>query len=330
MRDDAWKRDPALYRLTALWALVECGLGGLIHALRVPFTGIVVGAAAICVMALIAHRSKGSTQVMLRALLVVLLVKATASPHTPLPAYLSVTIQGLLATVLFRFLPNFRLAAMLLGVLGVFEGALHKLLVVTILFGKPFFTAVNDLVDSVTPHMPVSGVAFALFFFLLYYLIGGIIVGWLAGRLPTEVDRMMKEGVPAGPQEAESTPPTRPRPRRLWRFLLPITALVLVLAFPSNGGPLSAVLHVLLRAVLILTLWRLLVPPLTRVGLRMLRRGPGSRVGDEVDEALRSLPNLRRLARRAWSGSSTAPRISRMFRFLAILATLVLMDEGDA
>ena len=30
--------------LTALWAFVEAGLGGFLHALHLPFTGIVLGA----------------------------------------------------------------------------------------------------------------------------------------------------------------------------------------------------------------------------------------------------------------------------------------------
>ncbi|NJO01983.1 MAG: hypothetical protein HC880_10065 [Bacteroidia bacterium] len=37
----------AIERLTALWALNEAGLGGLMHAVRTPFTGVVVGGLAI-------------------------------------------------------------------------------------------------------------------------------------------------------------------------------------------------------------------------------------------------------------------------------------------
>ena len=37
------EKNIALQRLTAVWAFVECGIGGLMHSLKFPFTGLVVG-----------------------------------------------------------------------------------------------------------------------------------------------------------------------------------------------------------------------------------------------------------------------------------------------
>ena len=82
-------RARAVERLTALWALNEAGLGGLIHAMRVPFTGIVVGSTAVVLIALIAFFAERKAQAILKATVIVLLIKAAASPHTPLPAYAS-------------------------------------------------------------------------------------------------------------------------------------------------------------------------------------------------------------------------------------------------
>jgi len=42
------------YRLIALWALAEALLGGIIHGLRIPVSGLVVGSCAVICICLIA------------------------------------------------------------------------------------------------------------------------------------------------------------------------------------------------------------------------------------------------------------------------------------
>jgi hypothetical protein len=116
-------RRLAVERLTALWALNEAGLGGIMHAFRTPFTGIFVGGLAIVMITLIAHFSERKWSAVTRALVIVLIVKAAASPHSPLPAYLAVSFQGLMGALIFSALPNLRLGALLLGVLGLLEAA---------------------------------------------------------------------------------------------------------------------------------------------------------------------------------------------------------------
>jgi len=73
-----------IQRLIALWALVESGLGGYMHALKIPFTGIVLGGSAVVILSLIAWFSEKPFRTLLRATLLVILVKFTVSPHTSL------------------------------------------------------------------------------------------------------------------------------------------------------------------------------------------------------------------------------------------------------
>ena len=122
-------RQRAVERLTALWALNEAGLGGMIHALRVPFTGIVVGSTAVVLIALIAFFAERRARAILKATTIVLLIKAAASPHTPLPAYAAVAFQGLAGAALFALLPSLRFGALVLGLLALWQGAVQKLLV---------------------------------------------------------------------------------------------------------------------------------------------------------------------------------------------------------
>lgn len=66
--------DYLIARLTALWALAESGLGGYMHAMKIPFTGIVLGGTAIVVISLIAWFSTTPFKSIIRATLLVLLV----------------------------------------------------------------------------------------------------------------------------------------------------------------------------------------------------------------------------------------------------------------
>ncbi|MDV7397666.1 hypothetical protein RZS08_40070, partial [Arthrospira platensis SPKY1] len=108
-----------LIRLTALWALNEAGLGGLMHLFKSPFTGIFVGGTAVLLISLIGYVAEKPGPAIMRALTVVLIIKAMASPHSPLTAYLAVAFQGVMGAALFSVLPSFRLAALLLGPLAL-------------------------------------------------------------------------------------------------------------------------------------------------------------------------------------------------------------------
>src|SRR6202008_2387238 len=83
------QRSAAIQRLTALWAFTESGLGGLLHALQIPFTGLVVGGMAVIIISFIAEISGNNYKQILKSALIVLIVKAMVSPYTPFPAYIA-------------------------------------------------------------------------------------------------------------------------------------------------------------------------------------------------------------------------------------------------
>lgn len=75
------ERIAATQRLTALWAFMECGFGGVLHALHMPFTGLLVGGFAVIIITFIAQISGKKDKQILKSLLIVLIVKAMVSPH---------------------------------------------------------------------------------------------------------------------------------------------------------------------------------------------------------------------------------------------------------
>lgn len=189
-------------RLTALWALNEAGLGGFMHAIKSPFTGIFVGGTAIMLITLIAYFAQNRTRAILKAAVIVLLIKFTVSPHSPLPAYFAVSFQALLGALLFGALPNLRMAALLLGIFGLLETALQKLFVMTIVYGNSLWEAIDVFFNYVlqqfglmTAPANFHASLWLMGFYVGLHTLAGVFIGWLAGTLPNELRHALADPV---------------------------------------------------------------------------------------------------------------------------------------
>lgn len=335
------ERGLAVERLTALWALNEAGLGGLIHALRVPFTGVVVGSTAVVLIALIAYFAERKARAILQATVIVLLVKAAASPHTPLPAYAAVAFQGGAGAVLFGLLPSLRLGALLLGLLALWQGAVQKLLVMTILYGKSLWDSVDAVGRWMLARMgggpgELSPTGWFLVFYLGYYTLAGLVTGWLAGAIPREIAEALKKPHPAPlPMPGESPLlPLAPSRKRWWRrtpfkagVVLAMLLLTTMWLTPGQDGWIKG-LHVCARTLIVLVLWMGVLRPLGRALFRRFRRREQDAYGADVARALEQLPGLRQIAARAWRDSRGAAGFRRWKKFLVELILLALVEDA--
>ena len=339
-RETSIGSERAVERLTALWALNEAGLGGLIHAMKIPFTGIVVGSTAVILIALIASFAERKSAAILKATVIVLLIKAAVSPHTPLPAYAAVTFQGLAGSLLFGFIPAPRLAALLLGLLALWQGAAQKLLVMTLLYGAPLWESVDAVGRWILERMGgglgvLSPTGWFLTLYLGYYTLGGLVTGWLAGTLPREIARVLKESPPLEPVATESlVVPTGPTAKPWWRrtpfktgVALVVLLVALTLLYPGEDG-LARGVRALLRAVIVISIWLLAVRPLARRLLVRFQRREQGVYGAEVARALDQLPALRRAAATAWSQTDHARGFRRWKRFLVQLVVQALSADS--
>lgn len=333
---DGLDRNLAVERLTALWALNEAGLGGLIHALRVPFTGVVVGSTAVVLIALIAFFAERKAKAVLKATVIVLLVKAAASPHTPLPAYVAVTFQGLAGALLFGALPSIRLGALLLGLLALWQGAVQKLVVMSLLYGRSLWDSVDAVGRWLLEKMgsgpgDLSPTGWFLVVYLGYYTLAGLITGWLAGAIPREIAEALKNPPPVpaagGQPEIVFAAPSR---KRWWRrtpfkagLVLVALLAVLMLLHPGQEGWVRG-LRVFARALVVLAVWMWAVRPLGMALFRRFRRREQGIYGAEVSRALAQFPALRQAAAAAWRHSGETGGYRRWKRFLVDLIVRAL------
>jgi hypothetical protein len=260
------------FQLTALWAFVEVVLGGILHALRLPFTGVLVGGAAVFIIGAMVLHSQNPFKDIIRATGVVLIVKAGASPHSPLPAYLAVAYQGFSGALIFSLMRNFKIAAMLFSVLAMLESAFQKLLTLTIMYGMAFWDALDSFVHSVLKSLKMGeshNATELVWTYILVYFFWGIFLGYrLSGfykRLPILMSELRKFMNPDVDEEMPKEPGSRNQRTyssiAFWIFyILMLLGMVASLAYLNNDK--QNLFYVVLRSLSVTFLLFLVVNPL--------------------------------------------------------------------
>lgn len=316
------------YRLIALWVLVEALLGGIIHGLKIPVSGLIVGGCAVICISLIGwyRPAKGAV---LRATVVVAIFKMMLSPHTPPPAYIAVFFQGLMGELLFRKQRFYRVACFALAVLTLLESALQRILVLVIVYGNGLWQAVNDFINGLTKQsVPADYSRLIAGGYVMVHVLAGVLIGWWAAVLPSrlrqwsseETNRLaIREGtVPAG---------TVPSRRRRWlKKGLLIVWIVLVLLYVQSvtgiGAPLlpaSKVVQLLIRSLLIVLSWYFLLGPLLRRWLHRWLQRQQQRHAADIRQVVELLPATQALVRQAWRQSAGHKGWKRMMMCMKLV-----------
>lgn len=204
-----------IFQLTAIWAFLEVTLGGILHALRVPLTGFLVGGSAVIILAVMSLNTTNKVKTILQATFYVILVKAGASPHSPPPAYLAVAFQGIAAALFFTLVKNFRIAVLLFSIVSMIESASQKFIIMTILYGESIWKAFDSFSKSVLDSFGFqveSNVAYNYIIgYVLLYSFWGLILGiWIGGvrrRLPLNKKRWTDEVSSVDESESVRKPP---------------------------------------------------------------------------------------------------------------------------
>jgi hypothetical protein len=184
----------SILKITALWAFSESAFGGILHALAIPFRGIFINGAAVLFISLIALFSKNSKEI-LKSTLIVMLIKALVSPHTPLTAYFAVSVQGFLGYLLFLSKSFFRISTLLLGIFTLFFSGIQKIIVLTLLFGNTLWKSINIFIKQISKeffrldvHSDLNFGLILIGIYILIHIVSGIFIGFYAGILPQKIN----------------------------------------------------------------------------------------------------------------------------------------------
>ncbi len=329
-------------RLTALWALSEAALGGVLHVLRIPFTGLFMGSVAVLLITMIAMFSEKKGDI-LKATIIVLIVKGAVSPHTPVTAYGAVFLQGLIGEAVFRWFKSPSRAALVLGGSALLLSAIQKFLILTLVFGLTVWKSldlfgnfvINEFLPPGGAHvwLPISTILILIY--IVVHLIAGIFAGWYAPRVASvimqeyETNSAAFPGLTTTPESAII--PRRKRRRWLRRFsaylVIGLALIMVVLSyvipvFEENQG-LSALIMVL-RSLVVMGIWIYVLGPFFRKKLQRYLQNKKSLYADDVQSVLLLMPQLKALAAGAYRYSAEFSGIKRWKRFVFILLLKIL------
>lgn len=324
--------NKAVQRLTALWALNESGLGGMMHALHIPFTGFLVGALAVILIGLIAFYSKSPRQV-IQATVLVISVKAIVSPHSPLPAYVAVAFQGFFGALIYSIVSNFSVASILFGFIALLESAVQKFFITTILFGKSIWQAMDIFFNSILKELSFAGtVQFSLWLIISYcsvYAIWGMVIGWWLSKLPLKIEKRagdIKNDLQTLKlnSSAEMLRITPSRKRNWLYIFIALLFITIVFTIHEVEGNQKAAL-VIARSIAVLTAWYLIIQPLARFLISRANKRNNRERNVKVVELIQTLASMKTLVRKAFQMSSqkhTGLVRYREFVFILIVITL--------
>ncbi len=324
------QRLNAIQRLTALWAFTESGLGGIMHALQIPFTGLLVGGMAVIMISLIADLADNNYKLILKSAVIVLIVKGMVSPHTPLPAYIAVSFQALLGFGLFSLLRVNFFSIILLSSIAMLESAIQKILVLTLFFGKSIWKAMDEMMAMLARQFGSSitnGSYWIIGIYLCIYIIGGFFIAWLAYRTIQSFKSKapalkldMHEGLPIAAPVLN-----RPRGKTIYKKLLVLvilmiglSAILFVFAADTKTGWL-AVAKTISWTVSAILIWYMLIGPLFTKAVQKILQKRESRYSEEVSKTLAFLPVLRQLSVLAWQQSKLQHGLKRWHVFFTTL-----------
>ena len=313
-------------RLTALWALNESGLGGFLHVFNSPFTGLLVGGIAILLISLIAFYAENTWQAVLKALVIVLIIKMAVSPYTPFTAYISVSFQAVLGAFLFSNFSWNGLTLLVLGVVTFLQSALQKLLTLTIIYGTEFWEAINiygswiqNKINFITETSTTS-ILIGLYLFIYGFcgLLTGLFIKRMIGIISNKpnTDFYLKTYDTLASNSKQVT--RNSKSKRIWIWLIIITPVVL--AFTFFGGALlgwQKALYLILRSFLILMVWYLVLGPFVLKLIRKHLKNKESKYQEDVSNAMDLFPYFRQIMSYTWKETKHLKGYTRFEYFMA-------------
>ncbi len=332
-------------RITALWALSEAAFGGVLHALRIPFTGLFIGGSAVIFITLIPFFNS-KRGIILKATLLVMIVKAIVSPHSPVNAYLAVAFQGIIGEILFFLIPSKRIAAFLLGFLSLLESSIQKILVITIVFGQNVWKAIDLFSDYVLSQFLIrsdlaDSISISMILITIYmsiHLSAGILIGLWAPRLAADVKKRIQnrfEMKLAAFEPLNKVIKKSKKRRKIWKtfsitsiILLAIVIFILSYFFPvfEKSKGYAAVLMIF-RSIVIMGIWYYIIGPFLLKYLRRFLNKKKTAYQNEINDILNIFPALRQVIIYAWAETNSVKPIKRIPRFVeSILIYLLSMD----
>lgn len=330
-----------IFRITAIWAFSEAALGGVLHAFKFPFNGLVLSSAAVIFISLISYFSK-SKGTIIKSTLLVIIIKAGVSPYTPVNAHLAVLLQGLLGEFFFLTKKGFRVSAFLLAISVLLLSSLQKVLTVTIVFGMRFWEAIDVFFHSISKNyfgflneeLSLSFLLIGVYFF--FHLTAGVFAGLIAGSLPKKLitKSELTESIKfeyANSMNINSKPKKRSWYQKSTTIVIALLLISMViysyLTPEEFTGLESMVFLIVLRSLIILFFWLFILSPLLKIFLKKFLKKKESKYTREIAGILDLFPAFKNIVVYNWKKSLPIRNPKSIWNFIVNSVTMLLFFE---
>ncbi|GIK22209.1 MAG: hypothetical protein BroJett005_16230 [Ignavibacteriota bacterium] len=329
-------------RITALWALSESTLGGLLHALKLPFRGMIISSAAIILIGMIAKFSDKRGQI-IKSTLVVIFIKAAISPHSPATAYLSVLIQGIIGEFLF-FSKRFTLiSSLIFGIVISLLNGFQRVLVLTLIYGNTLWKSIDHLLNYIAKDwlfIPIDNqIKFSLLLIILYvgmHLLIGITAGIFAYTIPKSVKKRLAEPalfIPIINADSEEQKIKKAKKRKWLKpsaiaiILIASAVVILNYFYPlSDKMFVNDIIIMIVRSILIMSLWFFVFAPRVKNYIKKFFYNRQNKYAKDINLYLTSIPTLKGLIAASWKNSSSYKGVKKLNQFIITSLVYLLQD----
>ncbi len=332
-------RNLAIRRLTAIWALNECALGGILHATQIPFKGLIIGGFAVIIISLICVLSPNIKKSIFMSLLIVLSIKFLLSPHTSPTAYFAVAFQGFAGIAIFSIISNKYIAAMLLAVLAMLQSALQKIIVLTLIFGTSIWEAVDTwgkwIGDQTGIFFETSSSVILISFYLGVYFMGGLVIGHVAGRLTRNMFHYWEDSrykLILNSSHQMSLSGAKSKRKNVMYFVFAVLILLIFLSFLiTDDGNVKwwRAIVILARVIGILFIWYAIIAPWIVKKINHYFSSRHGMIAEEIKETLSLLPYIAWIVRQSWREARSETPLKRLSTFFTLSIMYVLFFTLD-
>ncbi len=325
-----------ILRVTALWAFNEAFLGGILHSVKLPFTGMVLAAFAIICIILIGSVDPNA---ILKALLLVAIVKFTLSPQTPLTAYIAVGFQGLTGYLILRPKSFFLIKCILFAALAMIQTALQKAIVLTLVYSSQFWSAINKLLDSLLKDFGIKDHNYAFIILSIYvfiHVIAGIFAAVFAYRFSKIHAVNRKDEASGGKILTQNEIATflqkkKKKHLKIVPLILLLFAILYALKYfaiiPADSVQ-NDIIQIIIRGALILLIWSYFVAPIiTTIFFRWLTK-KRTAFKDEIAVLLTFTPEIKEIVNKSWRDSKSLNIFVRIPHFISESFRVFLLKEN--
>jgi len=329
-----------------LWAFSEAALGGILHALKIPFTGLFIGGSAVIFITLLAYYSD-SSKVIIEVTLKVALVKFIVSPYSPIFAYLAILIQCFLGYVLFYRGFN-KFSPIILGFLSLLFSAFQKLIILTLLFGMTLWESIDVFFDFILNRVFPNNLLLDEFnisfiivgLYISSHIVGGLVAGWYGSILPLRLENRGRKKVlyKNFDENKDLNIYGKKEKRKNWWFkpssiaIFMFSVLLILLSFvfeDFNQNLASRIAIMLLRSVLILGVWYYFISPILLKLINSYLTKKSEEKASEIKSIIQLFPNIKSLIKVSWLETKSNKRFRRIILFIDNILINFLINENS-